>query len=62
MKPSGEFSRYYCFDHEVDFDGRMEAAKHLIRVHDVTKEQAMAKLNEIDEMYDEMDTFDDDIQ
>jgi hypothetical protein len=62
MKPSGDFSRYYCFDHETDFDSRKDALKHLVKVHEKTKEEAIAKLDEIDEMYDEMETFDDDIQ
>ena len=62
MKPSGEFSRYYCFDHETDFDSRKDAGKHLVKVHEMTEEQALKKLDEIDEMYDEMDTFDDEVQ
>jgi hypothetical protein len=62
MKPTGDFSRYYCFDHQQDFESRMDAARHLVQVHEVTGEQAMAKLDEIDEMYDDMDNFDDEIQ
>lgn len=62
MKPSGDFSRYYCFDHEVDFDNRKDAAKHLVKVHEMTEEQALEKLDEIDEQYDEMETFDDEVQ
>jgi len=64
MNPSGDFGRYHCFDHGIDFDEgeRKEAAKHLINKHDMTNDQALAKLDEIDEMYDEMDDYDEDIQ
>jgi len=62
VKPSGDYSRYYCFNHQTDFESRKDAARHLVQVHEVSGEQALAKLDEIDEMYDEMDTFDDDIQ
>lgn len=62
MKPTGDFSRYYCFDHEVDFETRKDASRHLVKVHGMTEDQAVEKLDSIDEMYDEMDTFDDEVQ
>lgn len=62
MKPTGDFSRYYCFDHGVDFESRIGAARHLVQVHEMSGEEAMEELDEIDEMYEDLDNFDEDVQ
>ncbi|AGM11948.1 hypothetical protein DNAM5_89 [Haloarcula californiae tailed virus 1] len=61
METTGGFSRYYCFDHEVDFDNRKDAAKHLVKVHEMTEKQALEKLDAIDEQYSDMEGFEDDM-
>lgn len=61
MKTSGDFSRYYCFDHETDFESRKKAATHLVQVHEMPKKKALEKLDEIDEQYDDMESFDDEV-
>lgn len=61
MRASGDYGRYYCFDHGVDPENRMEAARHLVGVHGATPEQAIKKLDQIDEEYEKMDGYEDEI-
>lgn len=62
MKPSGDYGRYYCFEHGVDFEDRDEAKKHLMQKHeDMTRRRAKAILDQIDEQYENIEDAEDDV-
>jgi len=41
-----DFSRYYCFDHEIDFESRKDATTHLVQVHETSKVNTLLTCDE----------------
>jgi len=62
MKPSGDYGRYYCFEHGVDFDDRDKAKRHLVQEHeDMRRARAKWILDQIDEQYENIEDVEEDV-
>lgn len=62
MNPSGDYGRYYCFEHGVDFDDRDEAKTHLMEKHDeMTRLRAKHILDQIDDQYENLENKESDV-